>query len=173
MLFTEPSQVLWRIYLRLLLIGIALSFVIWFGWLRWTVVADRSIPVDAILVKADRVSQAIKSGGGKLLLEYRYSFGSSSFSGDQATFGSRWFWHAASSNSELVSTVDALIRGKPSTVQIWVDPKNPIESALLKRVHPGLTVVTVFFALALLIGFIRAFIDIKVHSKLSVREQIP
>jgi Protein of unknown function (DUF3592) len=157
----KPSRKLWPIYLRLLLVGSALAGVIWLGWLQWATAAYRAIPVEAKLLNVDRVVKTLKSGGGTLLLEYQYSFGNTHFVGDQAAFGSRWFRHAASSDMELQSIVDDLDRRKPSSIQIWIDPKNPQESALLKRVHPGLTGVTIFLAFALLLGVIRAFIDIK------------
>jgi hypothetical protein len=165
----KPSQKLWPIYLRLFIMSSALASVVWLGWLQWAIAAYRSIPVDAKLLNVDRVVKTRKSGGGTLLLEYQYSFGNSNFVGDQAAFGSRWFRHAASSDYELQSTVDELDRKKPASIQIWIDPQNPQESALLKRVHPGLTGCTIVFALALLIGVIRAFIDIKGQFKLRVK----
>ncbi len=78
--------------------------------------------------------------------------------------------HAASSDFQLQRTLDNLSREKPAAIQIWIDPENPQESALLKRVHPGLTGITIFFALALLFGVMRAFIDIRMQNKLRINK---
>lgn len=147
---------------RLLFLSSALVVVLWVGWLQWVIAAHRAISLQAVLVSADRVSATLKSGGGKLVVEYQYRYEGTDYVGSQVTFGGFWFGHQASSDSEQVSMVDRLRIPRPQQqVQIWVDPNNPSDSALLKRAHPGMKYVTLFVALALSIGVLSACMQIR------------
>ena len=83
-------------------------------------------------------------------------------------------WNNSSSDMQIQSDVDKLSRlienrrmlslKMPRAelqnieIQVWVDPRNPKDSALLARVHPGLATITGFICLALLIGVIKPFV---------------
>ncbi len=82
--------------------------------------------------------------------------------------------HNSSSDMQIQSEVDKLSRlienrrmvslklpgaeQQNIEIKVWVDPRNPMDSALLARVHPGLAAITGFICLALLIGVIKPFV---------------
>ncbi len=152
----------------------ALISVAWLGWGQFYTTALKAIPVNAVLLKANRVSNGPSKGGGKTRLLYEYEFNSSGYQGDQSTFGAVWMGHSASSSARIQSEVDKLSRlienrrmaslKRPETelqkieIQVWVDPRNPNDSALLARVHPALSAITGFICLALLVGIIKPFV---------------
>jgi hypothetical protein len=152
----------------------ALISVAWLGWGQFYITALIAVPVNAVVLKVDRISGGPSKGAGKTRLLYEYEFNSSSYQGDQSTFGAVWTGHTASSSAQIESEVDKLSRlienrrmaslKLPETelqkieIQVWVDPRNPNDSALLARVHPALTVITGFICLALLIGVVKPFV---------------
>ncbi len=152
----------------------ALISVAWLGWGQFYTIALKAVPVNAVLLKANRVSDGPSKGGGKTRLLYEYEFNSSIYRGEQSTFGASWMGHNASSDEQIQREVDKLSRlienrrmaslKLPETklqkieIQVWIDPRNPNDSALLARVHPALTAITGFICLALLIGIIKPFV---------------
>jgi hypothetical protein len=161
-------------YLLAVICFVALISVGWLGWGQFYSTALGATPVKAVLLNADRRSTTVKSGGGKTTLAYEYEFNSIRYRGEQSTFGASWMGHNSSSDAQIQSEVDKLSRllenrrmaslKLPAAelqkieIQVWVDPRNPNDSALLARVHPALTVITGFICLALLIGIIKPFV---------------
>jgi hypothetical protein len=161
-------------YLPAVICLAALICVGWFGWGQFYSTVLRATPVKAALLNADRRSTTRKSGGGKAILAYEYEFNSIRHRGEQFTFGASWMGHNSSSDWQIQSEVDKLSRLienrrmaslklneaglQKIEIQVWVDPRNPTDSALLARVHPALTYLTGFFCLALLIGIIKPFV---------------
>jgi Protein of unknown function (DUF3592) len=152
----------------------ALIFIGWLGWWQFYSTVLRATPVKAALLNADRPSTTVKSGGGKTILAYEYEFNSFRYRGEQSTFGASWMGHNSSSDMQIQSEVYKLSRlienrrmaflklpgaeQQNIEIQVWVDPRNPMDSALLARVHPGLAAITGFICLALLIGVIKPFV---------------
>jgi hypothetical protein len=149
---------------------VALLFVPWLGWGQFYTTALRAVPVNAVLLEADRLSNGSSRGGGKTRLLYEYEFNSTSFKGYQSTFGAVWMEHSVSSSAQTQSEVDKLLHlienrrmvmlNVPPAelqkihIQVWVDPRKPNDSALLAREHPALAGATLFICLALLIGIV-------------------
>jgi hypothetical protein len=149
----------------------------WLGWGQFYATVRSAVPVKAVILIAGRVSETAKSGGGETQLLYEYEYESVRYQGSQSTFGSVWMGHSASSDLQMQTEVDQLSRlieqrrmaslkdptatQQKIEVQVWLDPKNPNDSALLNRVHPALTGITAFICLALLVGIIRPFVESK------------
>jgi Protein of unknown function (DUF3592) len=152
----------WKKYFLLLVLSTLLVGVLWLGLFQWVMMSYRSISVSATLVSADRIVKTLKSGGGKLALDYRYTYLGTSYVGDQTAFGSRWMGHSASSDMDMQAAVDRFSRkSSPQVIEVWIDPAQPHESALLKRVHPGLMYITLFLAFALVMGVLNALFQIR------------
>lgn len=163
-----------KLYLPAVVCLVALLCVGWLGWGQFYSTALRAIPVKAVLFSAGRQSATLKSGGGKTKLAYEYEFNSIRYRGEQSTFGASWMGHNASSDHQIQSEVDKLsslienrrmasltlheIKLQKIEIQVWVDPRDPNDSALLARVHPALTSITWFICLALLLGIIKPFV---------------
>lgn len=165
---------------RLWLFSGLLLAVLWFGWLQWSMAAYRSVQIKATLVSVGRNPQTIENSDGKirvirdkkLFVEYRYNYNGSDLTGNQVAFGSRWFNHQASSDLKMQRAISSLKTSASKSILIWVDPDDPQESALLQRAHPGLIWVTLFVALALAIGVLNAFFEVKKLAKARRRARV-
>lgn len=144
-----------RTFAILLLTGAALSALV--GAWRIHAQAQRAVPVQAEVHAIDRRSSgAARSGGGRIEARYSYVLDGRRHEGSRIAFGSQLVGGAASSSLELQRHADALaarrealrlaaLRGggvpAPVMTTAWVDPAQPGESALMRRVHPVIQVI--------------------------------
>lgn len=159
---------LWlRTTLTLLLVAADL-FVLAGVW-RMHAQVRRAVPVQAELHAIDRRSSGAtsRSGGGRIEARYSYVVDGHRHGGSRIAFGSQLVGGSASSNLDLQSHADALAAqreshrlaalrqgGTPAPVitTAWIDPEEPGESALMRRLHPVIHVIGWVGLVLLVIG---------------------
>lgn len=114
---------------------------------------QRAVPVVAELQAIDRRSSGSspRTGGGRITARYTYVVDGRRYEGGRIAFASEVVGGAASSSLDLQQHADALAMRReanrlaalhqgsppvPVTTTVWVDPAQPSESALMRRMHP-------------------------------------